>query len=107
MADKKSNFQKYIVYGIGILMILTFLQTCGTKGKIERIENQIEELSTKHVQDNENLNLLIKELPTAKDIKIEGLKVEKRMIQATNRKMLDVNRQNEIEKEISKLKKLK
>ena len=34
---------------------------------------------------------------------IEGLKVEKRMIQATDRKMLDVQRQTEIEQEIDKL----
>ena len=39
------------------------------------------------------------------DLKIEGLKSEKRMIQATDRKMLDVQRQNEIEKEIQSLQK--
>jgi hypothetical protein len=38
-------------------------------------------------------------------LQIEGLKVEKRMIQATDRKMLDVQRQNVIEKEIEKLSK--
>ena len=40
-----------------------------------------------------------------KEIKIEGLKSEKRMIQATDRKMMDVNRQTEIDKEISELQK--
>ena len=38
-------------------------------------------------------------------ILIEGLKSEKRMIQATDRKMLDVQRQTEIDKEIEKLNK--
>ena len=38
-----------------------------------------------------------------KSLKIEGLKSEKRMIQATDRKILDVQRQNEIEKEINKI----
>ena len=36
-------------------------------------------------------------------LRIEGLKSEKRMIQATDRKILDVNRQTEIDNEISKL----
>jgi hypothetical protein len=40
-----------------------------------------------------------------KEIKVEGLKVEKRMIQSTDRKILDVNRQGEIDKEIQQLEK--
>jgi hypothetical protein len=45
----------------------------------------------------------LENLPTKKDIQIEGLKVEKRMIQATDRKIMDVQRQSEIEKEIDNL----
>jgi hypothetical protein len=40
-----------------------------------------------------------------KEIKIEGLKAEKRMIQSTDRKILDVNRQAEIDKELQQLEK--
>ena len=40
-----------------------------------------------------------------KDLKIEGLKAEKRMIQATDRKMLDVQRQTAIDEELKKLEK--
>ena len=36
-------------------------------------------------------------------MQVEGLKSEKRMIQGTDRKMLDVQRQNQIEKEIKEL----
>jgi hypothetical protein len=36
-------------------------------------------------------------------LQIEGLKSEKRMIQATDRKMLDVQRQNEIDNELKTL----
>jgi hypothetical protein len=36
-------------------------------------------------------------------LQIEGLKAEKRMIQATDRKMLDVQRQNEIDNELKVL----
>jgi hypothetical protein len=46
---------------------------------------------------------ILMKLPTTKDIQIEGLKSEKRMIQATDRKLLDVRRQTEIENEINKL----
>ena len=35
------------------------------------------------------------------EIKIEGLKSEKRMIQATDRKLMDVQRQTQIEQEIN------
>ena len=38
-------------------------------------------------------------------LQIMGLEAEKRMIQATDRKMLDVQRQTEIDKEIEKLNK--
>jgi hypothetical protein len=57
-----------------------------------------------------------KEIETIKDstytkeemdlrLKIEGLKSEKRMIQSTDRKILDVNRQTQIDEEINKLEK--
>jgi hypothetical protein len=38
-------------------------------------------------------------------MKIEGLKSEKRMIQATDRKLMDVQRQTQIEQEINELNK--
>jgi hypothetical protein len=39
------------------------------------------------------------------ELKIMGLEAEKRMIQATDRKILDVQRQTQIEEEIKRLKK--
>lgn len=39
-----------------------------------------------------------------RELKIMGLESEKRMIQATDRKLIDVQRQTEIETEIKKLK---
>jgi hypothetical protein len=38
-----------------------------------------------------------------KEIKVEGLKTEKRMIQSTDRKIMDLNRQIEIDKELKQL----
>lgn len=40
-----------------------------------------------------------------KELKIMGLEAEKRMIQATDRKLMDVQRQSQIEEEIKNLKK--
>jgi hypothetical protein len=41
----------------------------------------------------------------SRELQIMGLESEKRMIQATDRKLLDVQRQTQIELEIKKLKK--
>jgi hypothetical protein len=41
----------------------------------------------------------------SRELQIMGLESEKRMIQATDRKLLDVQRQTQIEQEIKKLKK--
>ncbi len=38
------------------------------------------------------------------ELKVMGLEAEKRMIQATDRKLLDVQRQTQIEEEIKRLK---
>lgn len=77
-------------------VILVFFRTCNTNNKIEKLEKKI--ISNQLKQDS-TLNELKKE------IKIEGLKSEKRMIQSTDRKILDVNRQTEIDKELSELEK--
>ena len=71
------------------LLIITFFKTCTTNTRIESVNESIDSLSV-------NLR---------KEIKIEGLKSEKRAIQASDRKIMDVNRQTEIDQEISKLEK--
>jgi len=74
---------------ITILLILLYLKSCGVDSELNRLKKE----------SKSNTDLIMK-LPTANDLKIEGLNAEKRMIQATDRKMLDVQRQNSIEKEI-------
>lgn len=81
---------------VTILMIVVFLKTCSTNGRIERLNKDANKLNVK-------VDSLTNELRN--EIKIEGLKSEKRMIQSTDRRMMDVNRQSEIDKEISKLNK--
>jgi PBP1b-binding outer membrane lipoprotein LpoB len=77
-----------------LLVLVIFLKTCSTNGKVEKVQKTI-------VETNVKVDSLSLELQ--KQIKVEGLKSEKRMIQSTDRKIMDVNRQTEIDKEISKL----
>jgi len=79
-----------------ILLLTILFNTCGNPTK--PLNKKIDVLSQK-------VDSLEKITVTNKDLKIEGLKVEKRMIQSTDRKILDVNRQAEIDKEITSLEK--
>ena len=85
------------------LVLIVFFKTCTTNGKIEKLEEEFTEQTIK-------TDSTIKAETISKDefkklISIEGLKAEKRMIQSTDRKILDVNRQSEIDKEIENLEK--
>jgi hypothetical protein len=87
--DTLKKFQQQILL---LLFVLLFLRSCGTGSELTKLRKEVESQKT-----------LLNELPTKTDIQIEGLKVEKRMIQATDRKLLDVRRQTEIETLINKL----
>ena len=92
------------VWGIRIVFLLSiiiFFRTCSTNPKVVKVEKRIDTLEILVSKINQNLKKLSQEIQ--QQIKIEGLKSEKRMIQSTDRKILDVNRQSEIDKEIEKL----
>lgn len=80
---------------LGLLLII-FLQQCSNSSRISKIEKQ-----------DRITNAQLDSMCTSKELnvylEIEGLKAEKRMIQSTDRKILDVNRQTEIDNEIKKL----
>ncbi len=78
------------------LLVILFLRTCNSDTK--SINKRIDSLTTK-------VDSLQSSTVTKQDLQIEGLKSEKRMIQSTDRKILDVNRQSEIDKEIERLSK--
>ena len=88
------TLKKYQQQILLVLFLLLLLKSCGTNSEVTKLRKEVE--TQREVQNN---------LPTKKDLQIEGLKSEKRMIQATDRKMLDVQRQTEIDKEIDNLKK--
>jgi len=85
-------------HGMMIVLVLVVLSTCTGSMSKKRYEKKVmsefDSLKTE-------IKVLKKELQ--KEIKVEGLKVEKRMIQSTDRKILDVNRQAEIDKELQQL----
>jgi hypothetical protein len=88
------KIQKYLPYATIVFIFLILLKSCGTNSELTKLRKEVQ--TQRQVLDK---------LPTKKDLQIEGLKSEKRMIQATDRKMLDVQRQTEIDKEIEKLNK--
>jgi hypothetical protein len=81
---------------ISFLLLLTMsVRMCSTHNNTIKIKNDIKNLESK-IYTPEELNIMLQ---------IEGLKTEKRMIQSTDRKILDVQRQSEIDKEINLLEK--
>lgn len=88
-------FEKHGMKVLTALVLLTWLKACSIDSELTIVKKELR-------KEQEIVNT-IKELPTAIDLQIEGLKAEKRMIQGTDRKMLDVQRQNQIEKEIKEL----
>jgi hypothetical protein len=84
--------QKHGVKVIILLVLLTYMKSCGVNSELTKVKKEL------RLQQ-----IAIDSLPSAKALEIEGLKAEKRMIQATDRKMLDVQRQSEIDAELKKL----
>jgi serine/threonine protein phosphatase PrpC len=89
METIKNFIKKNFITIVMILALLTFFKSCGDSRALAKMNKQMETLVTK-----EDL---------AKELKKEGLKSEKRMIQATDRKMLDVSRQTQIDEELKKI----
>ena len=86
----KKFIEKNFVSIVLVITLLSFFKGCNDSRKINQLKNEIIELK-KNTYTKDDMLLIIQ---------IEGLKSEKRMIQSTDRKILDVNRQNEIDKEI-------
>lgn len=92
-------FEKHGIKVLTAIVLLTWLKSCSIDSELTLVKKELRAKEESII----GIKKSIEALPTSKDVQIEGLKSEKRMIQATNRKMLDVQRQNEIEKEIAEL----
>ena len=80
--------QKHGLKVIILLLLLTYMKSCSVNSEVTKVKKQL---------------IALDSLANKRDLEIEGLKAEKRMIQATDRKMLDVQRQSEIDVELKKL----
>jgi hypothetical protein len=82
-------------YGLILLLVLIVTSTCSSGMSKRRSEKKISD-------QFDSLKTEIKTLKNdlKKEIKIEGLKTELRMIESTDRRMMDKKRQTEIRKEL-------
>jgi 5-methylcytosine-specific restriction endonuclease McrBC GTP-binding regulatory subunit McrB len=78
-----------------VIAVLTFFKSCSDSRELSKVRKDIQSIKDSTYTKDE-LN---------QELKIMGLEAEKRMIQATDRKILDVQRQTQIEEEIKKLRK--
>jgi hypothetical protein len=85
----KKNFTVIVL----VIAVLSFFKSCGDGRELTAIKKEIREIKDSSVTKSE----------FSKELRVSGLEAEKRMIQATDRKLLDVRRQTEIEEEIKKL----
>ena len=87
----KKNFTIIVL----VIAVLSFFKSCGDARELSKIRKEISAIKDSSTMRDE----------FERQLKISGLEAEKRMIQATDRKLLDVRRQTEIEAEIKKLSK--
>ena len=89
----KQFIEKNFVVIVLVISLLSFFKRCGDSRELTKIKKEIKDIKDSTYTKSE----------LYKELKISGLEAEKRMIQATDRKILDVRRQTEIEEEIKKL----
>ena len=95
---KNKNYMKKFIQNnftiiVLVISILGLLKSCNDSKEITKIKKEIQSIKDSTYTKDE----------LKRELKISGLEAEKRMIQATDRKLLDVRRQTEIEEEIKSL----
>lgn len=83
----KKFIQENFTIIVFVIALLTLFKGCSDTREIGKVRKEMTDLESR----------------ISTKMKIEGLRSEKRMIQATDRKMLDVQRQTQIDEEIKKL----
>ena len=90
----KNFIQKNFTTIVLVITLLSFFKGCGDGRELSKIRKEIQIIKdSTYTKQEMNIELIIM-----------GLESEKRMIQATDRKLLDVHRQTQIDQEIKKLK---
>ena len=90
----KNFIEKNFIVIVLAITLLGFFKSCGDSKELTKMRKEVEAIKDSTYTKSE----------LDKELKIMGLESEKRMIQATDRKLLDVQRQTQIEEEIKKLK---
>lgn len=80
-----------------VIALLGFFKGCGDSRDLSKIKKEIQAIKDSTYTKDQ----------LQRQLRIAGLESEKRMIQATDRKLLDVRRQTEIEDEIKRLNSIK
>lgn len=93
----KKFVEKNFVIIVLVIALLSFFKGCGDGRELAKMRKEVEAIKDSTYTKQE-LNV---------ELQIMGLESEKRMIQATDRKLLDVRRQTEIEDEIKRLNSIK
>jgi hypothetical protein len=92
------NFKKFLSKNftliVFIFLIIGWFKGCGDSKELGKINDDI-----KAIKDSTYTKAELN-----KQLKIMSLETEKRFIQSTDRKILDVNRQTQIDLELEKLK---
>lgn len=92
------NFKKFLSKNftliVLIFLIIGWLKGCGDSKELGKINDDIKAIKDSTYTKTE----------LDKQLKIMSLETEKRFIQSTDRKILDVNRQAQIDLELEKLK---
>jgi len=86
----KNNFVTIVL----VISLLGLFKSCGDSRELTKVRKEIAAIKDSTYTKQE----------LSVELKISGLEAEKRMIQATDRKLHDVRRQTEIDEEIKKLK---
>jgi hypothetical protein len=93
----KNFIEKNFTLIVLVIALLGFFKSCGDGRELTKMRKEVEAIKDSTYTKSE----------LDRELKIMGLESEKRMIQATDRKLLDVQRQTQIEDEIKKLKSTK
>ena len=89
----KKFIENNFVVIVLVIALLTFFKSCGDTRELSKIKKDLKAIKDSTYTKDE----------LTRQLRISGLEAEKRMIQATDRKLLDVRRQTEIEDEIKRL----
>ena len=93
----KNFIQKNFTVIVLVIALLTLFKSCGDSRELSKMRKEVQAIK----------DSTYTKVELDKELKIMGLESEKRMIQATDRKLLDVQRQTQIEQEIKALKSVK